>query len=292
MPTRWTLEDIPWDEFDRWKVDPDTLAIVKAASMVERNAEDYAEYLSRVFSDDADFLAAAPDWAADEVQHGEALGKWATLADPDFDFAKAFAAFRRAYHAPEGFGLSAERTESNRGSRAAEMIYRCIVETGTSNFYTAIHDSTDEPVLKTLCKNIAADEFRHYALFDKILARHYELEKIGRLKRFRSAMRYTTEYRDDIVAYAYFAANGMPGPYNRQACGEAHERRALRLYHRPHAVRCAKMVLRAAGVSHHGRLAKVAGRLLYSRMRVRSRRLDRRALRRARKASHGRPDLL
>ena len=37
----WTLEDIPWDEFDRARVDLDIVPIVKAASLVEYNAEDY-----------------------------------------------------------------------------------------------------------------------------------------------------------------------------------------------------------------------------------------------------------
>jgi len=38
----WTLDDISWDRFDRSKVDPELLKVVKAASLVERNARDYA----------------------------------------------------------------------------------------------------------------------------------------------------------------------------------------------------------------------------------------------------------
>jgi len=52
-----------------------------------------------------------------------------------------------------------------RGSRSGELIARCVVETGTSSYYTAIADATDEPLLKTYAGHIASDELRHYKLF-------------------------------------------------------------------------------------------------------------------------------
>ena len=59
----WTLDDIAWDRFDRGKVDPDLLRIVKAASLVEHNGADYATYLCNVFDDDPEFQDAAHHWA-------------------------------------------------------------------------------------------------------------------------------------------------------------------------------------------------------------------------------------
>ena len=55
----WTLDDIPWDRFDPTKVDPEILRIVKAASLVEQNGGDYAQYLCGVFHDDAVFQELA-----------------------------------------------------------------------------------------------------------------------------------------------------------------------------------------------------------------------------------------
>ena len=43
-----------------------------------------------MFSDDPDFQAVARNWAEEEVQHGQALGRWAHMADPSFDFARTF----------------------------------------------------------------------------------------------------------------------------------------------------------------------------------------------------------
>jgi hypothetical protein len=40
MSGQWTLNDIPWDQFDRSKVDDDIVRIVRSASMVESNADD------------------------------------------------------------------------------------------------------------------------------------------------------------------------------------------------------------------------------------------------------------
>ena len=78
----WTLDDIDWSAFDATKVCPDLLEVAKAAALVERNGLDYAAYLRRVFAGDAIFCAAVDEWAREEVLHGEALARWARLADP------------------------------------------------------------------------------------------------------------------------------------------------------------------------------------------------------------------
>ena len=57
----------------------------------------------------------------------------------------AFARFRAGYKLP------LDATASVRGSQAGEMMARCIVETGTSSYYSALEDATDEPVLKQIC---------------------------------------------------------------------------------------------------------------------------------------------
>jgi hypothetical protein len=153
--THWTLESIPWDSFDRSKVDPELVKVVKAASMVEANGADYGTYLCAVFADDPEFQQAAREWSLEEVQHGMALARWAKLADPTFDFDAAFKRFT------DGVKIETWRTASIRGSRSGELVARCIVETGTSSYYSAMSDATDEPVLKEVCRHIAADEFRH-----------------------------------------------------------------------------------------------------------------------------------
>lgn len=265
----WTLDDIDWASFDRSKVDPEILKVAKAAALVEFNGYDYAEYLCHVFHDDPAFQAAARQWAEEEVQHGHALGRWARLADPDFDFDGAVARFR------SGFQVPIEVDRSVRGSRAGELVARCIVEVGTSSYYGSLSDSTDEPVLKDVCKRIAADELRHYKLFYRHLKRYLELDKIGRWRRALIALGRMRETEDDELAYAYYAANAPEdAPYDRKRWGEAYMARAYTYYKRKYVERAAAMTCKAAGLDPQGNLARLLSRGAYRIMKSRAERLS------------------
>ncbi|MBI1209516.1 MAG: ferritin-like domain-containing protein [Azospirillum sp.] len=239
----WTLDDIPWGRLEPAKVDPELLKVIKAAGLVEYNAGDYATYLCNVFPDDPQFQQLARSWAVEEIQHGEALGRWATLIDPSYDFATAFARFKDGYRVPH---LTA--TASVRGSRSGEMVARCMVETGTSSFYSAIADATDEPVLKTVAQHIAADELRHYKMFYIHLKRCLQRESLGRIRRVQIALGRIAESEDEELAYAYYAANGSNEPFDRGACFRAYARRAFGYYQRRHLDRVVGMVFKACGL--------------------------------------------
>jgi hypothetical protein len=245
----WTLDTIDWDRFDASKVDPEIIRNIKAAAMVERNGGDYGIYLGRVFADDPDFVGDVDCWATEEIQHGMALGRWAQLADPSWDFDAAFARFRAGYQLP------LEATASVRGSQAGEMMARCIVETGTSSYYSALKDATEEPVLKQICAKIASDEFRHYKLFYDHMRRCLERDRLSRLRRLMIGWGRLTESEDDELAYAYYAANEPDGvAYDRQRARQAYACRAYPLYRRSHVQRAMAMVLKAIGLEPQGRL--------------------------------------
>ncbi len=267
--THWSLDDIPWDRFDPGKLDADLIKLVKAASMVESNGGDYAIYLCNVFADDAEFQVAARAWAAEEVQHGEALARWAGMADPSFDFSASFKRFT------EGYALPLGATASVRGSRAGELVARCIVEVGTSSYYSALAAASEEPVLKTICRRIAADEFRHYKLFYKHLKRYLEIEKVSKLRRIRIALGRIGESEDDELAYAYYAANGTASePYERKRWSRAFSARALAHFRPAHVERGIAMTFKAAGLAPRGPLARWTSRGAYWLMRSRQRRAE------------------
>lgn len=245
----WTLETISWDRFDESKVDPEILRNIKAAALVERNGGDYGLYLGRVFADDASFMESVTTWVAEEIQHGMALGRWAQLADPSWDFDAAFARFR------SGYKLPLDATRSVRGSQAGEMMARCIVETGTSSYYSALKDATSEPVLKQICAKIAADEFRHYKLFYDQLRHCLKRDRLSRFSRLRIGWGRLAESEDDELAYAYFAANEpLDSTYDRGRSKRAYARRAYPLYREGHVQRAMAMVLKAIGLQPQGRL--------------------------------------
>lgn len=253
----WTLDEIAWDRFDRTTVDPEIVKLVKAASLVEYNGAAYAHHLCRIFDDDRDFQETARRWGAEEIQHGKALARWAELADPEFDFAAAFERFQAGYR------VDFDCATSRRGSRSGEMIARCIVEVGTSSYYTALRDAVREPVLKEICRNIAADEIRHYKLFYKNLLRCLERERIGFWRRLRVAAGRIAELQDDELAYAYYAANETMRPYERGRCSRAYGARAYSVCREHHVAHGVVLIFRAVGLDPHGLLARTASRLAW-----------------------------
>ena len=263
----WTLEDIQWNRFDPSKVDDDLIKVIKAAALVEKNGLDYARYLQEVFADDPEFVEDAWVWADEEVQHGDALGRWAELADPSFDFQTAFADFAATIKLPE------QVDRSVRGSKTGELVSRCMVECGTSSMYAALANATEEPVLKQVCQKIAADELRHYKLFYSYQKRYLKSEKIGRWKRFWVALSRARETEDDELAYAYYAANhNGDGPYDRKLYNTKYAARVYAYYEFGHVERATAMAFKAVGLKPHGRLSILLARTTFALIRRRARR--------------------
>lgn len=275
----WRIEDIAWSRFDPAKVDPAVVPLVKAAAMVERNGTDYAIYLNRVFHDDPDFRQAADYWAAEEVQHGDALGRWAMLADPAWDYAAAFERYKA------GFSLPLDAEKSVRGSRTGELIARCMVETGTSSYYTALADETTEPVLAQICRHVAADEFRHFKLFYDHMRRYLGRERIGLIGRLAIAAGRIRESEDDELAFAYHCGNEpATRTYDRRRCTAAYMSGAMGVYRFRHIERGMGMIFKAVGLPPRGRLSDMAARAMWQVLKWRrdrlSRRVDLQAIRR------------
>jgi rubrerythrin len=253
----WTLDEIPWDRFDRSRLDPEIVKLVKAASLVEYNGAAYAHHLCRIFADDSDFQESARRWGAEEIQHGTALARWAELADPEFNFEAAFRRFQ------DGYQVDFDLDVSRRGSRSGEMIARCMVEVGTSSYYAALRDAVQEPVLKEICRNIAADEIRHYKLFYKNLTLCLERERMGFWRRLRVAAGRIAESQDDELAYAYYAANEAMRAYERRRYSRAYAARAYRLCREHHVAHGVALIFKAVGLDPHGLLARTASRLAW-----------------------------
>lgn len=255
----WQIADVAWDQFDPASVDADIIPLVKAAAMVERNGMDYAVYLGRVFRDDPDFRGATDNWATEEVQHGDALGKWAMLADPAWDFEAAFSRYRAGYKLP----LDADA--SIRGSRTGELIARCMVETGTSSYYTALADAAREPVLQQVCRLIAADEYRHFKLFYDHMRRYLVRENLSLLTRLRIAAGRITESEDDELAYAFHCGNEPETlAYAHDRCIAAYMGRAMGFYRLRHIERSMGMVLKSVGLPPRGRLSVLGTKLAWT----------------------------
>ena len=266
MLRQWKLEDIAWSSFDSSAVDPRLLAAVKTASVVEANSSDYVRYLQNVFCEDAGFKDEAVRWGDEEAQHGAALGRWAEMADPSFDFAASLARFRAGYRIPVDAGMSV------RGSQAGELLARCVVESGTCSYYSALRDQAREPVLRQICHRIAQDEARHYRLFQRYFARYANAAELGPWARMRIAFARVAETDDDELAYAYHSTNETHGAnvtYDRKRCAGVYQQLAMSMYGLTHVRTLVGMIALALGMRGKTRLVRVVAWLGWSLLRLR-----------------------
>jgi rubrerythrin len=268
----WTMDDVHWSLFDPSKVEQRLLAAVKAAALVEYNAPDYVTYLKRIFANSGpETLASIEQWGREEAQHGRSLGRWAEMADPNFKLEEAFARFRKGY-TPAHFAVTED--SSVRGSRRGEMIARCVVESGTSSYYSAIRDACDEPVLQEIAGRIAADEYRHYKLFYDTLNAQSEPD-LSFWKKLWIAVGRVRESDDDELAYAFYCANVLPEeeatrPYDRKKYSRLAGQASMAVYRRHHIQKLVQMVIKVIGANPHGWLANMAGALLWRRLSAKS----------------------
>ncbi len=251
MTPKWKFEDINWTLFDAQKVNPDILKIIKAGSVVEHNGADYGAYLCNVFEGDELFQKEINSWEKDEIKHGKTLAKWVELADPSYNFEDRFKAYR------EGFPIDTMTKDSIRGSCGAELLARCMVEIGTSSFYSAIKDATDEPLLKHICGKIAADELRHYKLFYTHFQRYQGKEKLTIFKRFKVAVSRILENEDEELAFAYYIANNEKGPFSCPYYTKVYGRVVYQCYQKIHVERGIALLCKAIGINPRGVLQKI-----------------------------------
>lgn len=250
MSKKWKFEDIDWSLFDPQKVNPETVRVIKAGSVVEHNGSDYELYLKNVFAGDELLQKEITAWSKDEIKHGEVLAHWVKMADPTYNFQERFKTY------VEGFPIDIHAQESIRGSRGAELLTRCMVEIGTSSFYAAVSDATEEPLLKHICNKIAADELRHYKLFYTHYQRYQAHEKIPLRKRLRIALGRLFENEDDELAFAYYTANKETRPYNRKYYTQVYGKAVYSYYQKIHVYRGMALFCKAVGLNPQGFIFK------------------------------------
>ena len=261
----WKLADIPWKRFEPGKVDPEIVRLVKAASLVEHNGGDYCQYLA----------ASSPTTRSSRKPPGFGARKRSSTArrsaaGPSWPI-PASTTRRLARASARAITFTCDPQGSVRGSRSGELIARCMVETGTSSYYTALAEASQEPVLKEICRHIAADELRHYKLFYTHLKRYLEIEKPKLWRRLLVALIRIVESEDDELAFAYHAANEREDAiYYRRRAVHAYLRRAYAVYRRPHVERGMAMIFKAVGLKPNGRLESTAARIAWWTMRLRA----------------------
>jgi len=197
----WRIEDIDLSAIDRARVreDETLFFLLATSSFVEIASQVYTANLAHYYTGDDGMLAwLRSQWEQEELQHGRALRAYVQAVWPEFDWEAGNASFYREYSAR----CTLAEFEPTRG---LELAARCVVETGTATYYRAIHDYTDEPVLKTITGHIKSDEVRHYSYFWHFFEAYRVRESLSRWRVLRAVARRVVEAFDDdgLIAFRH-----------------------------------------------------------------------------------------
>jgi ferritin len=188
----WTLENLDLDAIQTARVrhNEDLFFLLCSSSFLESGSDLYTQNLVDHFAGNPELQTwLTQHWEHEELQHGRALTAYVRKVWPEFNWETGFQAFWKDYAA-----CTSEQLESNRG---LELAARCVVETCTASLYRALHEITDEPVLKQLTNHIKSDEVRHYKHFYQHYRAYREREGFGRYKVFRAILRRIKEIKSE-----------------------------------------------------------------------------------------------
>ena len=254
----WRLEEIDFSKLEPERVrHDDTLFFFLAmSSFVEAATDLYTRNLSVYYAGDHEVEHWLRDhWEHEEIQHGRALRAYVRAVWPEFDWERANAGFFAEYSAM----CTLDEFEPTRG---LEMAARCVVETGTSALYRAIHRYTDEPLLKELTRHIKRDEVRHFSYFYRFYQRYSAVEAVSRGRIVRAILKRIAEAKseDSLVAYRHaFRVRFPETPFEDRYYREYNSKlKAIMQQHFPFEM-SVKMLLKPVNLPHslRGPLARL-----------------------------------
>lgn len=263
-PNHWKPDDF---DLSNVRLSGSLLHITKTICLLESRCDDYAEYLQAIFSDrNETWTSAISRWNFEECQHGVTLRAVCEAGDPDFDFEFCMSQYESlvSYHAPTG--------ESVRGSVAAEMVSRCVVEALASTLYRVLADSTLDRNASAVYSALAQDEARHYGMFLKMLnAEARENPKIGILARCRFALQRMIELEDAQIMLASCVVAGRANDsISRRREANWYLSQLYRYYRWGHLRYAVRMLLRTIDLRATPVLVWTATMAMWSAIRIRS----------------------
>lgn len=174
----WQVESLLFDTIDLSLVadDEDLFYLLISASFVETGSDTYAANLAEHYADYPAISAWLRErWEHEELQHGHALRSYVEAVWPAFPWQRAYDSFFAEY-APTC------TLEALHADQSLEMVARCVVETGTAAYYSALHGLSREPVLRQLMAHIRNDEIGHYKHFLQYFKALQQERPVGRAR--------------------------------------------------------------------------------------------------------------
>jgi hypothetical protein len=147
---RWKMSDIPFDAIEDDKAPPVLIDLIRANAAAELTTWTATNQFFQGFWDDVDFTQWMTVWLYEETKHPQALMRWLKHFGESFD---------------TGFFLEGRKTYPFMNSKMGTLTFNILSEIEASSYYLSVYRNVQEPVLKLIAKNLAADEARHASSF-------------------------------------------------------------------------------------------------------------------------------
>lgn len=159
---RWRMGDIPWSKIDPERAPQPLRDLVRQIAYSELTTFSATRRFMTELADDVDLTQWIAVWFYEESKHPHALLRWLHHLGVGVD---------------EQFILKGRATAPFMKSRMGTLVTNIISEMVASSSYWRLHQSSPEPVLALIARNLAADEARHAASFYMYAERHLARSK-------------------------------------------------------------------------------------------------------------------
>ena len=147
---RWKMSDIPFDNIEPDKAPPALITLMRELAAAELTTWTATNQFFEAFRDDVDFTQWLTVWLYEETKHPQALMRWLKQLGESFDVK---------------FMVEGRKTYPFMNSRMGTLVLNILSEIETATFYLSVSQNVEEPVLKIIAQNLAADEARHASSF-------------------------------------------------------------------------------------------------------------------------------
>jgi hypothetical protein len=187
---RWKMSDLPWDAFDKTKVDPILIDAVRGAAASEQTTYSATQKFMQAYADEPDFTQWVSVWFYEETRHPAVLMRWLELAGESFD---------------ANFIQEGRLSEPFMKSLTGTLVLNVVSELLAATIYLGMSYTSPEPLLKVIAQNIAADESRHCAAFFRYAQRriartdNIERDRLDALKVLHLWLDDTSHVRHPVI---------------------------------------------------------------------------------------------
>lgn len=148
---RWKVTELPWDAFDKSKVDTALISLVRTMTIGECTTFLATRSFMDLFADDLDFTQWLAVWLYEETKHPQVLVRWLSCAGEKIS---------------EQELLDARAITPMTPSSVEMLTFNIVSEIVAASLYQSFAKRVEEPLLREIMTVLGKDENRHSVGFE------------------------------------------------------------------------------------------------------------------------------